>query len=71
MAQNSHRTELILMFEKITFGILFGITYKKTNLMLKFEPATYRFGRFYEKLIFEGPRIDTFFKVSGIKYTKL
>ena len=30
MAQNTHRTELILMFEKNVFWYIFWINYKKT-----------------------------------------
>ena len=43
MAQNTHRMELILMFEKRNCSLF----------MLGFEPATYLFGRFYRAGITE------------------
>ena len=49
MAQNAHRTELILMFEQKC--IIFGSNSKKIQSMLGFKPATCRIVRFYKWVI--------------------
>ena len=46
VVQNTHWTELILIYEKLYFDIFFGI--KKS--MLEFEPTACRFVRFYKQV---------------------
>ena len=48
MAQNTYRTQLILMFEKNCTDNLFSTKYKETNLWLGSESTTCQFGRFYK-----------------------
>ena len=51
MAQNTYRTALILMFEKVYFSIFFGVKNSKTKLMLGFELTTCRFVSLYRGVI--------------------
>ena len=46
MAQNTHRMDLILIFETIVLWYIFVLKYKKTWFVLGFELAVCRFGRF-------------------------
>ena len=48
MAQNSHKTELIFMFKKERFAIIFGIKGKTIQFMLGFKPLTVDWLDFYK-----------------------
>ena len=69
MAQSTHRSELILMFKRNYFGMLFGKKKKKSQVMLVFEPDACRFVRFYEGFITKNCRPGFFSKIGTFLYS--